>query len=118
MNTNIRTINRTFLAHATATLLVSVLAASNATAGEQLRSEIVKFQDLNVSTPAGAQTLYNRIHAAAKRVCAQSGDWQPAVIACIKHAESTAVGKVNEPSLTAFYRAKTGDRTGPLTANR
>jgi UrcA family protein len=118
MNSNVQTFNKAFLASAAAVLLASVLVVSKASAGEELRSETVKFQDLNVSAPAGAEALYNRIHAAAKRVCEQSGAWQPTVIACVKKAEATAIGKVNEPSLTAYYRTKTGDQTGSLTANR
>jgi UrcA family protein len=118
MNANVQTINRTFLAYATAMLLASVLVVSNASAEDQIRSETVKFQDLNVSTQLGAEALYNRIHAAARRVCEQPGAWQPTVIACVKKAEATAIGKVNEPSLTAYYRTKTGDHTGSLTANR
>lgn len=118
MNANVKTLNRTFLGYATAIVATSLLVASHAFAEEQIRSETVKFQDLNLSTPAGAEALYNRIHAAARRVCAQSGIWQPAVISCVKHAEAAAVGKVNQPLLTTFYRAKTGDQTGALTANR
>jgi UrcA family protein len=118
MNSNVQTINKAFLAYAAAVLLASVLVVSKASAGEELRSETVKFQDLNVSTPVGAEALYNRIHAAAKRVCTQPGAWPPAVIACVKNAEATAIGKVNQPLLTAFYRAKTGDQTGSLTAKR
>jgi UrcA family protein len=118
MNSNVQTFNKAFLASAAALLLASVLVVSKASAGEELRSETVKFQDLNVSAPAGAEALYNRIHAAAKRVCEQQGAWQPTVIACVKKAEATAIGKVNQPSLTAYYRTKTGDQTGSLTANR
>jgi UrcA family protein len=118
MTTNIQTLDRVFLAHAAVALLAGVLFVSKASAGEQLRSETVKFQDLNVSSPVGAEALYNRIHAAAKRVCAQPGLWQPAEIACVRKAEADAIGKVNQPLLTAFYRTKTGDHTASLTANR
>jgi UrcA family protein len=118
MNNNVQTIDKAFLAHAAAVLLACVLIVSKASAGEEARSETVKFQDLDVSTPVGAETLYNRIHAAAKHVCADPGAWQPAVIACIKKAEANAIGKVDRPLLTAYYRTRTGDRTGPLTANR
>jgi UrcA family protein len=118
MNSNVQTFNKAFLASAAALLLASVLVVSTASAGEQSRSETVKFQDLDVSTSVGAEALYNRIHAAANRVCAQPGAWQPTVIACVKKAEATAIGKVNQPLLTAYYRTKTGDHTGSLTANR
>jgi UrcA family protein len=118
MNTNVQTLNRALLAHAAVALLAGALAVSTASAGEPIRSETVKFQDLNVSSAAGAEALYNRIHAAAKRVCAQPDAWQPSVIACVRKSEANAISKVNQPLLTAFYRSKTGDRTGSLTANR
>ena len=72
MNSNIKTPNRIALALSTAMLLTGVWAASNAFADEQVRSETVKFKDLNVDTPQGVQALYGRIHAAAKRVCFES----------------------------------------------
>jgi UrcA family protein len=118
MNTNVQTLNKAFLAHAVTALLACVLVVSKASAGEQVRSETVKFHDLNISTPVGAEALYNRIHAAAKRVCADPVGFQPAVIACVRKSEAAAVGKVDQPLLTAYYRTKTGDRTGPLTASR
>jgi UrcA family protein len=42
-----------------------------------VRSETVKFQDLNVGTPAGVEALYGRIHSAAVRVCSPSGGRLP-----------------------------------------
>jgi UrcA family protein len=118
MNSNVQTFNKAFLVSVAAVLLASVLVVSKASAGEELRSETVKFQDLNVSTPDGAQALYNRIHAAAKRVCQQPGEWPAVTAACVRRAEIAAIGKVNQPALTAFYRGKTGDHTGSLTASR
>jgi len=37
---------------------------------------------------------------------------------CAKDAEAKAIGRLNLPQLTAFYRVKTGDHTQPLSANR
>jgi UrcA family protein len=123
MGSRIQTVNRAFLACFTAMLLACVLVASNARADEQLRSETVKFQDLNVSTPAGAEALYRRIHAAARRVCESPSGWpsawpeQVGAAACAKDAEARAIAKVNLPLLTAYYRTKTGDRTQTIAAN-
>jgi UrcA family protein len=119
MGSRLHTLNRAFLAYSTATLLACLLVASNARADEQLPSETVKFQDLDTATPAGVKALYSRIHSAARRVCAPPAGWPQLVgsVACAKDAEARAIAKVNLPSLTAYYRTKTGDRTQTIAAN-
>lgn len=121
MNSNINNPKRIPLALAAALLLTSVWGASNAFADEQVRTETVKFQDLNVDTPQGVQALYGRIHAAAKRVCSESDPvMRQAASACGWKAESNAVQKLNMPQLTAYYKSKTktGDHTPSLLAAR
>lgn len=109
------------LACATALWLTCVFGACNALADEPVRTEMVKFRDLNVNTREGAQALYARIHAAAKRVCSETDPSRmPAEIACIDRAESNAVEKLNLAQLTAYYKmkTKTGDYAQPLVASR
>ncbi len=119
MSSNHQIINNPFVAYCAAVLLASVLAVPNALADEQLRTETVKFQDLNVGTPAGVEALYRRIHSAAERVCSQSDPvMRAAVGSCARTAEAKAIEKVNQPLLTAYYRMKTGDRTETITARR
>src|SRR5262249_12542210 len=119
MSSNLRTANTTFLVVSTALLLACVLAVSNASAGQQERSETVKFKDLNMGTPAGAEALFRRIHSAARRVCAPQGWSDPLrATACTKDAEARAVAEVNLPLLTAYYRNKTGDHREIVAANR
>jgi UrcA family protein len=119
MGSNLQIINRPFVAYCTAILLASVLVGSNALAGEQFRTETVKFQDLNVGTPAGVEALYTRIHSAALRVCSQNDlVMRAAARACARSAEAEAIEKVNQPSLTAYYRMKTGDHRETITARR
>jgi UrcA family protein len=118
MNSRVKTANRIPVA---ATLLACVWAMSTAFAGEQIRSETVKFQDLDVNTSEGAQTLYGRIHAAAWRVCSSTSSdpfYQFGARDCAKKAEAKAVESLNLPQLTAFYRTKTGDHSQPLSASR
>ena len=62
MKLNIKTRNRAFLACS----LVACTLFSSAFAGEPVRSETVKFHDVNVGTPAGVQLLYQRIHSAVR----------------------------------------------------
>jgi UrcA family protein len=119
MNPNIKTSTRLALAISTAMLLTCVLALSSAFADEQVRSETVKFHDLNVDTPAGVQALYGRIHSAAMRVCSETDPiLKMAVAACATTAEANAIESLKLPQLTAYYKVKNGDRTAPLIASR
>ena len=114
MNSNV---NRVSLVLAT-TLLVA-FAASSVPASEQVRAETVKFTDLNVDSPAGVQALYDRIHAAAKRVCSDSDPLQQlAASSCTRKAEARAIQKLSLPQLTAFYQTVTTGQTQPLIAKR
>jgi UrcA family protein len=118
MNLSVKSANRVALAFSTA-VLVACAVVSSAFADEEVRSETVKFQDLNVNTAAGVEALYQRIHSAAKRVCSESDPLQQiAAGACARKAEVRAIDKVNLPQLTAYYRMKTGDQTQPLAAKR
>jgi UrcA family protein len=116
MNSNVKSDGRTIVG-ATALWLACVLVAFNAHAGDS-RSETVKFADLNLGSPAGVEALYGRIHAAAWRVCQQPAGEQRAVRRCMTKTESEAIGKVNNPLLTAFYQKKTGSPPQTITANR
>jgi UrcA family protein len=121
MNANVKTANRIPRTLSTAMLLMCVCAFSGAFADELVRSEKVKFQDLNVDTPEGVQALYGRIHSAAAGVCSESDPiLRQAAVSCAKKAEGNAIQKLNLPQLTAYYRikTKTGDHTQPFVAAR
>jgi UrcA family protein len=119
MSSNIQTTNQACRAYSTAMLLACALIVSNAFADDQVRTETVKFQDLNVSTSAGVEALYGRIHAAARRVCVSSGDWAPiSESACARKAEAQAIAKLDLPLLTAYYQMKTGGKTDTRIAKR
>src|SRR5215469_7881224 len=120
MNSSVKTAKPLPLAFSAAMLLACVWAVSTAFAGEQVRSETVKFSDLNVNTSEGVQALYGRIHAAAWRVCrtpSAESLYQIGARSCAKAAETKAIEGLNLPQLTAFYQAKTGGHTQPLSAN-
>jgi UrcA family protein len=101
------------IATAILTTLISSFSAlcSAADAGE-VPQAIVKYGDLDVTSTAGAATLFNRIRAASQTVCAPlaGGDfvamfrWEK----CVKQAIGGAVAKVNQPALSAAYAAKYG----------
>ena len=75
--------------------------------GVQVRSQRVSYADLNLGSGAGAKALLARIHSAAQNVCGPA----PATLepgtgyaACVKSAESSAVGQVGNPLLTAAFQ--------------
>ena len=118
MSSNITTASRMPLAFTTAMLLAFAVVPA-AHADEQVRAETVKFQDLNVDTPAGVQALYGRIHSAARRVCSDPDALQQiAARSCARKAEARAVSQLSLPQLTAYFQMKTGDQVQQLTANR
>jgi UrcA family protein len=88
--------------------LVCALAAGPAWS-DPLPSVVVHYADLDLSTSAGATTLFHRIKGAAKGVCGTPGAsieehilWR----GCVDSAVGNAVASVNSPLLTAVYSGK------------
>lgn len=100
-----------FLVVAASVLLLAHSASAGTQDNNEVAMAVVKFQDLDVNTPAGAAALYWRIHYAANQVC---GVNQASVlpsrprVKCAQEAEARAIGQLNFSRLTAFYQAKTG----------
>jgi UrcA family protein len=109
-------------AHRSSTWLVALTAVSctlgagrafAAPETEEVRSVTVSYADLNLSTVAGARSLYHRIQGAARTVCPQEGvrdlgryyGWKR----CYEGAIANAVAKVNSPLLTEVHGSKTGE---------
>lgn len=121
MNSKIENaIHATFV---TSALIISLFIAGAAFAGtpdDDVRSETVKFRDLDLQSDTGVSALYQRIQAAARRVCDQPSDAGVssayAVRSCKEKAESRAVMSVNVPSLTAYYQKVSGHPI-PMLAN-
>jgi UrcA family protein len=81
----------------------SIVSAADTSAA----SRTVKFADLNISDPSGAQVLYMRILAAAQVVCSYSSfatDAEKAL--CVRQAIADAVTRINQPTLSAVFNAK------------
>jgi UrcA family protein len=97
---------------APALLIAAAAAAMPAGAADAPVSITVKYDDLNLSRPAGVNALYNRIQAAARTVCeplsSQSHLQSPAYMGCFSDAVSDAVQKVGQPALSSLYQDKTG----------
>ena len=84
------------LAALSATMLVGV---SHAAPQEDVPTQDVSYQDLDLNSNAGVQALYRRINVAADEVCGQASTrelarWQ-AKRACVERAVSEAVAAVN-----------------------
>jgi UrcA family protein len=77
-----------------------------------LRHVKVHFSDLNLTGTEGATTLYHRLRSAAESVCTEGGTRDLASVTrvktCTSAAISAAVADINQPSLTAYFRAKQG----------
>jgi UrcA family protein len=87
---------------AAATLLLGPGTAAAAAA--EAPSVTIRFADLNLSTSAGAQTLYHRISGAARMVCGPEGrnlDEQREARGCYEQAVRRAVAQVHNPLLSA-----------------
>jgi UrcA family protein len=113
----------------TTMFLTTVLAASAQLAfatdpiDASRRHVTVRFADLSLSTPAGVAALYQRLRGAAQDVCREEGtkdlESTVRVKACVTAAVSEAVTEINNPALTAYYRARfAGSNAAVLQASR
>lgn len=97
---------------AAATLSAAAFAAvpllAHAGPASDVASEIVRFDDLNITSEAGLATLYRRIQNAARTVCGPpsfagtrvvSQDWKDCVSASVRNA----IRSINMPQLTSYY---------------
>ncbi len=84
--------------------------ASNPANG--LRTMTVTYRDLNLSTVAGATTLYQRIKGAARSVCGEEGrrfDEQRQWMSCYRGAIAGAVATVHSPLLTVVHSGESNE---------
>ena len=111
-----------------AALVTAVALAGSAFAqepqGVSARTVIVRFGDLDLSTTAGARTLYQRIRGAARNVCGREEEYERGLDArrhwnsCFQSAVNVAVGKVHSPLLQAVHRQSTPAAPGTAMLSR
>lgn len=106
----------TGLASATLLALLGSHSAIAVDLGDEPRSIVVQFADLNLDSPEGAARLLWRIRSAAERVCAnpaKSLEKKMQEKACIKFAVANAVATVDRPTLSRYVmvRPSTADAT-------
>jgi UrcA family protein len=109
MNTRNTTLRTKLYRAIYCTLGAAALCALTATAGADTQTPLtktVKFDDLNIATPAGAKVLYRRIQAAAVEVCPPQMFYtlqmEQIQRACVNQAIDNAVKSVNSTALTAL----------------
>lgn len=106
-----------------AVLLLGSQIAGPALAGElatDVSTRVVRYADLDLSSPAGAAALYARIEAAARDVCPVAIDRQLASVGparrCTEAALARAIADVNATALTNYHLARTGQNRGLATS--
>jgi UrcA family protein len=88
-------------------LAFSFSAVSAADASSKPINVNVKSADLNISSPAGARVLYERIRAAAENACSYYWFKTDAdQVRCVHDAIANTVTKVDRPALFTVYNAK------------
>jgi len=94
------------------TALSVALWANTALAGPSTSSTVVHYRDLDLSTDAGVQALYERIKSAAQRLCFHATvghsviDKEALYVACYKDAVASAVKQIGQARLAAMHRAE------------
>ncbi len=103
-----------FLVALAATLGVLAAVPSHAAPAQQrvILTQRVRFADLNLRSPEGNAALYNRLSAAAHRVCDDSVDFFLDTTSdarqCRSQAIADAVSQIHSPMLTALYQEHDG----------
>ncbi len=95
--------------------IVAVTASSLAMADAlvNVKSEVVRYDDIRLISAVGAAVLYGRLHGAAERVCGGPIDSlqivrQRRYRACVDDALSKAVADVNSPVLGKYFESRRG----------
>jgi UrcA family protein len=91
------------------TLAGGAAIASAATDQSPAPSAVVRYADLDISTPHGANELYHRIAGAASRVCPDVDNRNLSAVrareSCMQTAINSAVESVSSPRLAALLAA-------------
>jgi UrcA family protein len=94
--------------------LLGLAAQGGAASDLDAKQRVVSFADLNMSSEAGAMTLYTRLQKAARHVCSdlkgsliENLEFRNPYRTCVAEAIANAVTAVNQPALTAEHLART-----------
>jgi UrcA family protein len=103
-------VQKVSFAAAIATLMV--LATATASAAQVVGPDVlVRYADLDITTVAGAEKLYERIQQAAAQVCpapnSPLASAHVALVRCRNEVVAHAVSSVGSPQVTAVFAART-----------
>jgi len=93
------------------TALSVALSANLAFAAPPTSSTVVQYRELDLSTEAGVQALYERIKTAASQLCWHETvghsviDKEALYLDCYKEAVANGVTQIGQARLTAIHRA-------------
>jgi len=94
-----------------AAMILTQSVAPAATPGE-VPSVRIQFADLDLTQPAGAKVLYQRLSAAARTVCSplqgRALASEARFRACMQQSTSAAVAQIDRPALTIYALAHSG----------
>lgn len=105
------TIARSFLGAAVSVLSLACAAAyADTTPVSQSHLRVVRYSDLNLDQPRDVARLFNRISAAAEKVCGprsfggypESADYE----SCYSDTVARAVAHIARPSVTAYFQQR------------
>jgi UrcA family protein len=86
---------------------VASVTAFAGTSAFDTPSVSVRYDDLNLSTSAGVNTLYHRISAAARQVCPDVHSRDPNTFIAAQHCQAAAIAKavneVHNPGLAMLH---------------
>jgi UrcA family protein len=94
--------------------LLAGTASSLATADARVnvKSQVVRYDDIRIISPVGAAVLFARLRTAALLACGGPVDGPPQLArqqrtdACVRDALAKAVSDVNHPVLTQYYESR------------
>jgi len=107
-----------FLMSAAAALFFAI-PASQAADADPLRPQVsvqVAYGDLDLSSPAGARTMINRLRSATRKICGdEPAPMQIAMIlrhkSCFSTTMTQAVASLDHPVVSAAYAGHAGAQT-------
>lgn len=109
MNTTFRTLIAATVIAALPLICSASLTEETSASRPSAPSRTVKYDDLNLATPAGAQALYRRIRDAAVKVCRDLSPGGNAAAGiergkCVHVLVDVAVNEINSPLLTVLHQ--------------
>lgn len=123
-------IPKAFISHCLISLTAAVMSVASANAADRAEtaevvptiSLTVPFDDLDLNRYEGAVAMYDRLHRAAKRVCATQ--WGTTLrereqyAGCVERAMSATIARLDRPVLSRYADERSGKPDAPRVVKR